>query len=70
MHNSFLQLTTQHLRKTLDSKPDLYLDELRQDLELHNGKSVSVSTIWRTLRNAGFTMKKVCHGLDSRYAKR
>jgi transposase len=57
---------TQHLRRTMESTPDLYLDELRQDLELHNGKSVSTSTIWRTLRKAGYTMKKVrrdtyCH---------
>ena len=52
---------TQHLCRTLESTPDLYLDELRQDLELHNGKSVSISTIWRTLRNAVYTMKKVRH---------
>jgi epoxyqueuosine reductase QueG len=51
----------QHLCRTLESTPDLYLDELCQDLELHNGKSVSISTIWRTLRKAGYTMKKVCH---------
>ena len=51
----------QHLQRTLESAPDLYLDELRQDLEMHNGKSVSVSTIWKTLRKAGYTMKKVCH---------
>ena len=52
---------TQHLHQTMESTPDLYHDKLRQDLELHNGKSISTSTIWRMLRNAGYTMKKVRH---------
>ncbi|KAF8466781.1 hypothetical protein DFH94DRAFT_619425, partial [Russula ochroleuca] len=43
----------------LESTPDLYLDELCQDLELHNWKSVSISTIWRMLQKAGYTIKKL-----------
>jgi transposase len=59
------KLGTQHLLRTLDTSPDLYLDELRQDLEFHTGKSVSISTIWRTLHRAGYTMKKVRHNILS-----
>jgi transposase len=59
----FLMLATQHLFRTLEASPDLYLDELRQDLEFETGKSVSTSTIWRTLRGAGYTMKKVRHNI-------
>jgi hypothetical protein len=39
--------------------PDLYLDEMRLELEATFGKPVSISTIWRTLSAAGYTMKKV-----------
>jgi hypothetical protein len=39
--------------------PDLYLDEMRLELEATFGKPVSISTIWRTLTAAGYTMKKV-----------
>jgi transposase len=53
----------QHLFRTLQTSPDLYLDELRQDVELQTGKSVSISTIWRTLNRAGYTMKKVRHSI-------
>jgi transposase len=49
----------QHLLQTMNAALDLYLDELHQDLELHTGKAVSISTIWRTLHKAGYTMKKV-----------
>lgn len=39
--------------------PDLYLDELRLDLELTHGKTVSIQTVYRTLKKAGITQKKV-----------
>ena len=39
--------------------PDLYLDEMRLELEATFGKPVSISMIWRTLTAAGYTMKKV-----------
>lgn len=49
----------QHLYKTLSSMPDLYLDELRLELQEQHGVSVSTSTIWRTLVKGGYSMKKV-----------
>ena len=39
--------------------PDLYLKEMRLELEATFGKPVSISTIWRTLTAAGYTTKKV-----------
>ncbi|KAI0262505.1 hypothetical protein BGY98DRAFT_899212, partial [Russula aff. rugulosa BPL654] len=39
--------------------PDMYLDELRDTLATTCGVKVSDATVWRTLRRAGFTMKKV-----------
>ena len=63
-----LKPAMQHLLRTLEATPDLFLDELCQDLELQTGKSVSASTIWRTLRRAGYTMKKVHHNILSLYA--
>jgi transposase len=60
----FFNLATQHLLRTMNESPDLYLDELCQDLELHTGKSVSVPTIWRTLQRAGYSKKKVRHNIE------
>jgi hypothetical protein len=39
--------------------PDLYLDELREELKEECGVSINLSTIWRTLVRSGYTMKKV-----------
>jgi hypothetical protein len=44
----------------LENTPDLYLDELREELKAECGVSVSLSTIWRTLVHSGYSMKKVC----------
>jgi hypothetical protein len=49
----------QHLLTVVTKKPDLYLDELRMELEAKCGVSVTPNTIWRTLQRGGFTMKKV-----------
>ncbi|KAF8992008.1 hypothetical protein BDQ17DRAFT_1370103 [Cyathus striatus] len=38
---------------------DIYLDELREALGIVCGADVSIPTIWRTLRNGGFRMKKL-----------
>jgi hypothetical protein len=48
-----------HLFNNISIAPDLYLDELRLELQERLGVSVSMSTIWRTLRKGGYTMKKV-----------
>ena len=50
----------QYLHAALNKTPDLYLDELRLELEQMCGVSVSMSTIWRTLVKSGYTMKKAC----------
>lgn len=42
------------------SVPNLYLDELRLELQERSGVMVSTSTVWRSLVNAGYSMKKVC----------
>ncbi len=47
------------MHSTLNQRPDLYLDELRQDLLDTCGVSVSIPTIWRTLVKGGYSMKKV-----------
>ena len=39
--------------------PDIYLDELRLELETRCGVSVSHQTVWRNLRKGGYTLKKV-----------
>ena len=39
--------------------PDLYLDELRLELQETCGVSIAMSTIWRTLQSGGYWMKKV-----------
>jgi hypothetical protein len=39
--------------------PDIYLKELQDMISMNCGVDVSISTLWRTLRRAGFTMKKV-----------
>lgn len=49
----------QFLLGTIAKTPDLYLDELQEMLAASCGRTVSRATIWRTLRRAGFTMKKV-----------
>ena len=37
----------------------MYLDELRLELQEVCGVSISLSTIWRTLKKGGYSMKKV-----------
>ena len=50
---------TQFLQGSIRHTPDAYLDELRDALRKRAGKDVSVTTVWRTLRRSGFTMKQV-----------
>ena len=58
--------TIKHLFNTLNNTPDLYLDELRLELQEKFGVSVSLSTIWRTLKKGGYTMKKVSYQSSGR----
>jgi hypothetical protein len=45
--------------------PDVYLEELKQEMLDTCGISVPISTIWKTLTKGGYTMKKVCFWLLS-----
>jgi Transposase len=52
------------MQSAIAETPDIYLDELRLELQEVCGVSVSLSTIWRTLVKSGYSMKKVrnsCH---------
>lgn len=40
--------------------PDLYLNELCEELKVESDVCISLSTIWRTLVHSGYSMKKVC----------
>jgi transposase len=61
-HPILLSQCLQHLLKTLETTPDLYLDELRFELQQTYGVSVDTSTVWRALIRGGYTMKKVRFG--------
>jgi len=44
----------------IKEKPDMYLDEMAVEMVLRTGKTVSIATIWRSLKFCGITHKKVC----------
>ena len=47
--------------ESLLANPGIYLNELQQELFRSTGTSVSISTIFRTIRWLGFTRKKLRH---------
>ena len=49
----------QYLTSLIEHTPDIHLSELQQLLKIQQGMSVSVSTIWRSLHLAGYSMKQV-----------
>jgi transposase len=49
----------QFLQGSLDKACDQYLDELKDGLQDICGVDASITTIWRTLKRSGYTMKKV-----------
>jgi transposase len=51
----------QYMLTALNNAPDLYLDKLCTELHEECGTVVSESTIWRTLIQGGYTIKKVGH---------
>ena len=55
-----MRIGLQYLESLIERTPDLYLHELKADLEENHGVSVDISTIHRTLRRRGFTLKKNC----------
>jgi hypothetical protein len=52
MHFQFLAL--------ISHSPDIYLDEIRDQLYQQHDIDTSLSTIWETLKRLGITLKKVC----------
>ncbi|KAL5496013.1 hypothetical protein ACEPAH_3106 [Sanghuangporus vaninii] len=50
---------TRLLCGTLELRNDYYLDELKQIIENRCGIQCSETTIWRTLKRVGFTLKKI-----------
>jgi hypothetical protein len=53
-----------YVLKILDEKPDMYLDEIAEDLSETLGLSPSLSTVQRTLKLLGYTTKKVCYPIS------
>ncbi len=49
------------LVQSLLNKPDMYLQELKQELIQVTGTNVSLSTVCRTLKRLGFSRKKLRH---------
>ncbi|KIJ34756.1 hypothetical protein M422DRAFT_263111 [Sphaerobolus stellatus SS14] len=43
----------------LEHSPDLYLDELVEELEVQHGIHVSIFAVWRTLQRLGLRRKKL-----------
>jgi transposase len=50
------------MQTILIDRPDVYLDEMQLEMQEKCGVLVSESTLWRTLKNAGYTIKKVFIG--------
>ena len=44
----------------IEQTPDIYLDEIQEQLDEQHGLHVSLATIWRTLKRLGVTSKKAC----------
>jgi hypothetical protein len=46
----------------LEHSPDLYLDEIQEQLKSLHDLDVSIAMIWRTLKRLGLTNKQVHFG--------
>jgi transposase len=55
-----LTFDPQYLEACIERTPDIYVSELKEELEEACGVGVSESTIKRTLRRRGFARKRVC----------
>ncbi|KAJ3966573.1 hypothetical protein EV361DRAFT_557702 [Lentinula raphanica] len=44
----------------IERSPDIYLDEIQDEMYYAYGLTISISTIWRTLRRLGISNKRVC----------
>lgn len=59
------QFFQQFIIALLEHSPDLYLDEIQEQLDEQHGIHVSLSTISRTLKRIGITSKKVLYNIDT-----
>ena len=61
-------LATENLviRRAIEDKPELYLDELQAWLEYQTGEVFAMQTLSRTVRQMGLTVKKVLKERDQR----
>jgi arginine repressor len=59
------QFFQQFIIALLEHSPDLYLDEIQEQLDEQHGIHVSLSTISRTLKRIGITSKKVSYNIDT-----
>lgn len=60
IHGPWVLTSMKFLTGNIRQRNDLYLDELQDRLSSRLGVEVSSTTIWKTLHDRGFTMKKVC----------
>ena len=54
------------IRRAIEDKPELYLDELQAWLEYQTGEVFAMQTLSRTVRQMGLTVKKVLKERDQR----
>ena len=54
------------IRRAIQDKPELYLDELQAWLEYQTGEVFAMQTLSRTVRQMGLTVKKVLKERDQR----
>ena len=52
------------IRRAIEDKSDLYLDELQAWLEYQTGEVFAMQTLSRTVRQMGLTVKKVLKERD------
>lgn len=56
-------ITDQFMLALIEHSPDIYLDEIQEQLRDLHEVDVSVMTIWRTLKRLGIGPKKVCSSI-------
>jgi hypothetical protein len=57
--SSVAYIQFQHMFGLLEHSPDLYLDEIQEEMWVKHAIDVSISTVCRTLKRLGMTSKKV-----------
>ena len=60
-HRLLQDIERSEIATILVANPAIYLDELQQELYSKTGTWASISTVFRTIRQMGFTRKKIRH---------